>query len=118
MKVVMVEGPTREHEPQRVSGALRSCREAGVRRVETETVHTLDNIYLFTELSGQRYEAFSIAAYGDGSPKTSSGLRGQCRRDEETSPVEVEEWVHELRIYASRRTVVDGVRVNEKKGRA
>ncbi len=90
----MVEGPTREHEPQRVSGALRSGRETGVGRVETETVGTLDGVYLFTELTGQGYEVFSIAVDGDGSPQTSSGLRGQCRRDEEASPFEVEEWIH------------------------
>jgi hypothetical protein len=36
-------------------------------------------------------------------------VRGQCRRDEEASPFEVEEGIHAPRIYASRGPVVEGV---------
>ena len=106
---VPIEGSTREQEPETSSSVLRSSRDTGIRWLETEMVRTLYNIYLFTELTGQGYQ-FSSTAGGDGSPQTSSGPRGQCRRDEEASPFEVEERVHELRIYALRRTVVYGVR--------
>ncbi len=106
----MVEGSTREHQPETLSGALRPRREAGVGRVETEMVRALDGDCLSSESPSQGYEVFRIAADGDRSPETSSGLRGQCRRDEEASPFEVEEGIHALRIYASRRTVVVGVR--------
>jgi hypothetical protein len=107
---VTIEGPTREQQSERVSCALRSSRDPGIGRVETEMVRALDDVCHFSESPGQGYEVFGIAADGDGSPKTSLGLRGQCRRDEEASPFEVEEWIHALRIYASRRVVVDGVR--------
>jgi hypothetical protein len=109
-KVVLVEDSTREHEPERVSGALWSGRNARVGSVEAETVRALDGVCLSTELTGQGYEVSSIAADGYGSPQTSSGVRRQCRRDEEASPLEVEEGIHAPRIYASRRSVVEGVR--------
>jgi hypothetical protein len=107
---VTIEGSGREQQPERVSGALRSGRDPGIGRVETEMVRPLDDVCLLSEFTGQGHEVSSIAADGDGSPKASSGLRGQCSREKEASPFEVEEWVHELRIYASRRTAVVGVR--------
>jgi hypothetical protein len=108
---VTVEGSTREEQSERVSGALRSGREAGVGRVETEMIRALDDVCLYSEFTGQGYEISRTTTDGDATPQTSSGLGGQCRRDQETSPFEVEEWVHALRIYASNwRTVVDGVR--------
>jgi hypothetical protein len=112
---VTIEGSTREQQPERASGALRSGAlrsggDPGIGRVETETVRQLDDVCLFSESTGQDYEVFRTAVDGDAASQTSSGLRSQCRRDEEASPFEVEEWTHALRIYASRRTVVDGVR--------
>ena len=106
-----IEGPTREQQPERVSGALGSGRDPGIGRVETEMVRPLDDVCLLSEFTGQGYEISSTATDGDATSQTSSGLGGQCRRDEEASPFEVEEWVHVLRIYASNwRTVFDGVR--------
>ena len=106
-----IEGSTREEQPETLSGALRSGRDPGIGQVETDMVRALDDVCLFRESPGQGYEVFGIAAGGDRSPKTSPGLRGQCRRYEEASPFEVEEGIHALRIYAPNwRTVVDGVR--------
>jgi len=107
---VTIEGPTREQQPERVSDALRSGSDPGIGRVETEIVRQLEDVCLFSESTGQDYEVFRTAVDGDATSQTSSGLRSQCRRDEEASPFEVEEWIHALRIYASRRKVADGVR--------
>jgi hypothetical protein len=107
---VTIEDSTREQQPERVSGALRSARDPGIGRVETEMVRALDDVCLFSEPPGQDYEISSTATDGDATSQTSSGLRGQCRRDEEAPPFQVEEWIHALRIYASRRTAIDGVR--------
>ncbi len=107
-----IEGSTREQEPGTLSDDLRSGRDAGIGRVETEMVRALDGVCVFTEFAGQGYEVSSTASDGDGAAQRSSRLRGQCRRDEEASPFEVEEWVHVLRIYALRKTVVDSVRDN------
>jgi hypothetical protein len=105
---VTIEGSTREQQPERVSGALRSGSDPGIGWVETEIVRQFDDVCLFSESTGQDYEVFRTAVDGDATSQTSSGLRSQCRRDEEASPFEVEEWIHAIRIYASRRTVVDG----------
>ncbi len=107
---VTIEGSTREQQPERVSGALRSGSDPGIGRVETEIVRQLDDVCLLSESTGQDYEVFRTAVDGDVASQASSGLRSQCRRDEEASPFEVEEWIHALRIYASRRTEVDGAR--------
>ena len=105
-----IEGSTREQQPERVSGALRSARDPGIGRVETEMVRALDDVCLLSESLGQDYEISSTATDGDAASQASSGLGGQCRRDEEAPPFQVEEWIHALRIYASRRTALDGVR--------
>jgi hypothetical protein len=105
---VTIEGSTREQQPETLSGALRSGSDPGIGRVETEMVRALDDVCHFSEFMGKDYEISSTATAGDATSQTSSGLRGQCRRDEEASPFEVEEWIHAIRIYASRRTVVDG----------
>ena len=105
-----IEGSTREQQPERVSGALRAGRDPGIGRVEFEMVRALDDVCLLSESLGQDYEISSTATDGDAASQASSGLGGQCRRDEEASPFEVEEWIHTIRIYASRKTEVDGVR--------
>ena len=107
---VTIEGSTREQQPETLSGTLRPGCDPGIGRVETEMVSGLGGASLFSESPGQDYEISRTATDGDATSQTSSGLRGQCRRDEEASPFEVEEWVHALRIYAFRRRVVAGVR--------
>ena len=107
---VTIEGSTREQQPETLSGTLRPGCDPGIGRVETEMVGALDDVGLFSESPGQDYEISSTATDGDATSQTSSGVRGQCRRDEEASPFEVEEWVHALRIYAFRRRDVAGLR--------
>jgi hypothetical protein len=105
-----IEGSTREQQPERATCALRSGRDPGIGRVETEMVRALGDVRHLGEFPGQDHEISGTASAGDATSQTPSGLGGQCSRDEEASPFEVVEWVHALRIYAPRwRTRVEGV---------
>ena len=74
--------------------ALGSGRDAGVGRLEAETVPALDRSRSFVQPASQVQEFTGAAAGGEAPSEALPGLRGQRRRYKEASHLEVEGRVH------------------------
>jgi hypothetical protein len=83
-------------EQQTVSStsALSSGRDAGVERLEAETVPALDRSRSFVQPASLVQEFPGAAASGEASTEAPPGLRSQRRRYKEASRLEVEDRVH------------------------
>jgi hypothetical protein len=73
---------------------LRPRGDAGIGRVEAETVPALDGAHLLAEATSQGEEVLRVALGVDASPEASHGVRGQRRRYEEPPRFEIEGCVH------------------------
>ena len=83
-------GCASEHESEGAAGALNSCGDAGVGRLEAEAVPSLDGADLLGEAAGQREKFRRINMGGDMSSEASQSLCGQRRRYEQPLRLEVE----------------------------
>jgi len=86
------------------TGALRSGRDAGVGRLEAETVPALDRSRSFVQPARQVQEFPGATASGEASSEAPPGLRGQSRGYKKASRLEVEDRVHaqQMLIRAER----------------
>ncbi len=91
---VRVTGFACEQQTMSSTSALRSGRDAGVGRVEAETVPALDRSRSFVQPASQVQEFTGAPAGGEASSEAPPGLRGQRRRYKEASSLEVEDRVH------------------------
>ena len=100
---VRITGSAPEQQTVGSTCALRSGRDAGIGRVEAETVRTLDRAHSLVQSASQIQEFPGAAAGGEVSSEAPPGLRGQRRGYKEASGLEVEDRVH-----------VQGIRVRTK----
>ena len=83
-------GCASEHESEGAAGALNSCGDAGVGRLEAEAVPSFDGADLLGEAAGHREKIRRINTGGDVSSEASQSLGGQRRRYEQPLRLEVE----------------------------
>ena len=83
-------GCASEHESKGAAGALNSCGEAGVRRLEAEAVPSLDGADLLGEAVGHREKFLRPNIGGGVSSEASHCLSGQRRRYEQPLRLEVQ----------------------------
>ena len=83
-------GCASEHESEGAAGALNSCGDAGVGRLEAEAVPSFDGADLLGEVAGHREKFRRINMGGDMSSEASQSLGGQRRRYEQPLRLEVE----------------------------
>ena len=83
-------GCASEHESKGTAGALNSCGEAGVGRLEAEAVASLDGPDLLGEAVGHREKFLRPNIGGDVSLEASHSLGGQRRRYEQPLRLEIE----------------------------
>ena len=91
------------------TGALRSGRDAGIGRLEAETVRTFDRARSLVQPASQIQEFPGAAAGGEISSETPPGLRGQRRGYKEASRLEVEDRVHVQGILVRTKQVVNAL---------
>ncbi len=96
----------REHEPGGPPDALGSGRDAGVGRIEAETVRALDRARSLAHPAGQIQEFPDANVGSEAASQAPPGLRGQRRGYEEASPLEVEGWIHAQDLLARTGLVV------------
>ncbi len=104
---VRIARPAPEQQTVGSTSALRSGRNAGIGRLETETVRTLDRGRSLVQPAGQVQEFPSAAVGGEASSKAPSGLRGQRRRDKEAFRLEIEDRIHALEMLVRTKRVVN-----------
>lgn len=90
----------REHEPGGPPDALGSGRDAGVGRIEAETVRALDRARSLAHPAGQIQEFPDANVGSEAASQAPPGLRGQRRGYEEASPLEVEGRIHAQDVLA------------------
>jgi hypothetical protein len=90
----------REHEPGGPPDALGSGRDAGVGRIEAETVRALDRDRFLAHPTGQIQEFPDANVSSEAASQAPPGLRGQRRGYEEASPLEVEGRIHAQDVLA------------------
>ena len=95
LPVHLVEGLAGEHEARAGGQPLRPGRKARVGRLEPEVVPAHQAGDTFPEAAGQGEQVFPCAAGGGASGGIPHRLRGEGRRHEEASRLEVEARVHE-----------------------
>ena len=83
-------GCASEHESEGAAGALNSCGDAGVGRLEAEAVPSFDGDDLLGEAAGHREKFLRPNIGGDTSSEASQSLGGQRRRYEQPLRLEVE----------------------------
>ena len=83
-------GCASEHESEGAAGALNSCGDAGVERLEAEAVSSFDGADLLGEAAGHGEKIRRINVGGDMSSEASQSLCGQRRRYEQPLRLEVE----------------------------
>jgi hypothetical protein len=76
------------------TSALRSGRDAGVGRLEAETVPALDRSRSFVQPASQVQEFSGAPGSGEASSEAPPGLRGQRRRYKQASRLKVEDRIH------------------------
>jgi hypothetical protein len=89
------------------TGALRSGRDAGVGRLEAETVPALDRSRCFVQPASQVQEFPGATASGEASSEVPPGLRGQRRGYKKASRLEVEGRVHAQQMLIRAERFVD-----------
>jgi hypothetical protein len=104
---VSIAGPASEQEPGGPPGALRSGRDAGIRRLEAKTVGTLDWAYFLVQPGSQVQKFPSAAISGEASSKAPPDLRGQRRGYEEASRLEFDGRIHTQHVLAHTKRVVN-----------
>jgi hypothetical protein len=101
---IAIGDPAGEQEPEGSPDALGSGRDAGVGRIEAETVRALDRPRDLVQPVSHIQKLFGAATGWDSSSQALAEVRGQRRRDEETPRFEVEGWVHvKTRVVDGRR---------------
>src|ERR671912_433625 len=90
----------REHEPGGPPDALGSGHNAGVGRIEAETVPALDRARSLAHPAGQIQEFLDAKVGSEPASQAPPGLRGQRRGYEEASPLEVEGRIHAQDVLA------------------
>jgi hypothetical protein len=90
----------REHEPGGPPDALGSGRDAGVGRIEAETVRALDRARSLAHPAGEIQEFPNAKVGSEAASQAPPGLRGQRRGYEEASPLEVEGRIHAQDVLA------------------
>jgi hypothetical protein len=83
-------GCASEHEPEGAAGALNSCGDAGVGRLEAEAVSSFEGADLLGEAAGHREKILRTNIVGDVSSEASQSLGGQRRGYEQPLRLEVE----------------------------
>lgn len=89
-----------EQEPGSTTDALGSGRDAGVGRIEAETVRALDRARSLAHPAGQIQEFPDANVGSEAASQAPPGLRGQRRGYEEASPLEVEGRIHVQDVLA------------------
>jgi hypothetical protein len=83
-------GCASEHESKGAAGALNSCGDAGVGRLESEAASSFDGADLLGEAAGHREKIRRPNIGGDVPSEASQSLGGQRRRYEQPLRLEVE----------------------------
>jgi hypothetical protein len=104
---ISIAGSAPEQQTVGSTGALRSGRNAGIGRLEAETVRALDRGRSLAQPVSQIQEFSSAAAGGEPSSKAPPGLRGQRRGYEQASGLEVEDRVHAQEVLLRTRRIVN-----------
>ena len=90
----------REHEPGGSPDALGSGRDAGVGRIEVETVRALDHARPLAHPAGQIQEFLDAKVGSEAASQAPPGLRRQRCGYEEASPLKVEGRIHAQDVLA------------------
>jgi hypothetical protein len=90
----------REHEPGGPPDGLGSGRDAGVGRIEAETVRALDRARFLAHPAGQIQEFPDANVSSESASQAPPGLRGQRRGYEKASPLKVEGRIHTQDVLA------------------
>ena len=89
------------------TSALRSGRDAGVGRLEAETVPALDRSRSFVQPASQVQEFSGAPGSGEASSEAPPGLRGQRRGYKQASRLKVEDRVHAQQMLIRAERFVD-----------